>query len=107
MGSLWEQADLSERHGILKTMLDTVYIDVVSTKAVVGVVPKPAFYPLFAALHQRPEAGVYVASPERIGRIVIAPDDDGRDDFWVWWRRGRVEVTPSILAMGLYPVFAA
>ena len=31
MGSLWEQADLSERHGILKTMLDTVYIDVVST----------------------------------------------------------------------------
>jgi len=40
MGSLWEQVGLSERHGILKSMLDTVYIDVVSTKAVVGVVPK-------------------------------------------------------------------
>ncbi len=43
MLELWEKADLAERHRILLTMLDAVYVDTVEEKSVVALKPKPAF----------------------------------------------------------------
>jgi site-specific DNA recombinase len=45
---LWEEANLSERHGILMTMLEAVYVECQEEKRIVAIKPKPAFRPLFA-----------------------------------------------------------
>ncbi len=39
---LWAAADLGERHKILLSMLDGVYVDTVEDKAIVAIRPKPA-----------------------------------------------------------------
>jgi hypothetical protein len=36
--------------------------------------------------------------------ILMSEEDTERLKVWSWWRRGRVEVISSILAMGLYPL---
>ena len=45
--ALWEAASLSERHQLLMTMPDAVYVDTVEAKAIVAIRPKPAFQALF------------------------------------------------------------
>ena len=50
LGPVWERASLDEKNRLLHTMLEAVYLDLVATKSVVGIVPKPAFYPLFESL---------------------------------------------------------
>ena len=43
MPGLWAGATLQERHQLLTTILDAVYIDVKDRKAIVSVKAKPAF----------------------------------------------------------------
>jgi len=44
---LWSLADLDERHRLLRLMMDAVYVDIVTTRKVVGIAPKPGFRRLF------------------------------------------------------------
>ena len=53
------------------TMLDPTYLDLVATKAVVGIVPKPPFYPLFESMLDEQGARVRVFKPNPEG------DEDG------------------------------
>ena len=43
MPRLWAGATLQERHQLLATVLDAVYIDTKGSKSIVSVKPKPAF----------------------------------------------------------------
>jgi len=75
------------------TMLEAVYIDLVATKSVVGIVPKPPFYPLFETMPTGEEGGVRVFKPN--------PEDDdeppdghggggdGGGKKLSWWRQAR------------------
>ena len=44
-------------------MLDAVYIDLLASRTIVGLLPKPAFYYLFESLTQEPDANVMVFNP--------------------------------------------
>ena len=92
IGKLWECASLPERHALMKSMVNSVFVDVAFSKSAVGIVPKPAFYSLFEALEDRPEAGMCLANPETVLKQIERPVEfDEPDKIWVWWRRGGVE----------------
>ncbi|HEX9897223.1 MAG TPA: hypothetical protein VGA85_06160 [Dehalococcoidales bacterium] len=44
-------------------MLEAVYVDLAASRSIVGIQPKPPFYPLFEALKQRPGAKVTLFNP--------------------------------------------
>ena len=44
-------------------MLDAVYVDLLATRSIVGLLPKPAFYSLLESLKQRPNSNVTVFNP--------------------------------------------
>ena len=101
---LWEQANLGERRRILLTMLDAVYVDTIEEKSVVAITPKPAFMPLFEIATTREGSGVVLISEKE-----LPPDCSESPEAsspCLWWRRGRGDLLPSILAMGLYPLLA-
>jgi hypothetical protein len=56
LGDLWREANISERSRILSALLEAIYID--EAGRIVGVAPKVAMVPLFAAIATRPETGV-------------------------------------------------
>ncbi len=47
MPRLWAGATLQERHVLLTTILDAVYIDMKDSKSIVSVKAKPAFHVMF------------------------------------------------------------
>jgi len=47
LGLIWEKATLEEKHRLLIGMLEAVYIDLAASRSIVGIQPKPPFYPLF------------------------------------------------------------
>ena len=51
--SLWQEAILTERRNLLLAMLEAVYVDTVEEKAIVAILPKPAFRPLFEIANTR------------------------------------------------------
>ena len=44
---MWEQATFKERHQTVASILDAVYVDLLS-KSVVGLLPKRHFYAIFS-----------------------------------------------------------
>lgn len=66
-------------------MLDAVYIDLLTTRSVVGLLPKPAFYGLFESLRQTPDSRVIVFNPEGSDELSLgeqqenAPVSPGRE----------------------------
>ncbi len=70
--------------------------------------PKAPFKPaLEVATTREGSEVVLVHDREAKPRIADQPPHHGHGleaDSCLWWRRGRVEVAPSILEMGLYPV---
>jgi hypothetical protein len=48
---------------LLSGMLEAIYIDLVDSRSVVEIQPKPSFYALFEALKQKPEARVTLYRP--------------------------------------------
>ena len=91
---LWEKANLTERHRILLTMLDCVYVDTVDEKSIVAIRPRPAFRPLFEVATMRAGSGIVLVH-ERVGDFETTnqppPGGQEADDSCSWWRRGRVE----------------
>ena len=66
LGTVWEVASLEDKHSLLLSMLDAVYLDLADTRSVVGIKPKPSFYPLFDSLGQQPESKVRVIKDEAL-----------------------------------------
>jgi site-specific DNA recombinase len=60
IGTIWSIATMEEKHKLLALMLDAVYIDLFTTRKVVGVLPKPVFYPLFEILKNTPESPITI-----------------------------------------------
>ena len=83
---LWAKANPKERREILLTMLDAVYVDAVEEKRVVGLRPKPAFWPLFEIATTREGSDVVLVTE-------LPFDNEGETETsCFWWRRGRVEL---------------
>ena len=59
LGMLWDKATLQERREILYSMVDAVFLDMWVNKSVVGIQPRPAFYPLFKALQQDGQVTIF------------------------------------------------
>jgi hypothetical protein len=65
LGAVWGKATLEEKHRLLSSILEAVYVDMVASRSIVGIQPKPSFYPIFDALKN--QAGnkiiVFTGSP--------------------------------------------
>ncbi|MCE2459064.1 MAG: hypothetical protein J4G14_14835 [Dehalococcoidia bacterium] len=57
-GEYWQTLGLKERHAILTTMLEVVYVDL-ETSELVGLAPKSPFILVFLAMTERKEVKVY------------------------------------------------
>ena len=51
--SVWKEATLEEKHKLLSIMLEAVYVDLAASRTIVGIQPKPVFYPLFNSLENQ------------------------------------------------------
>ena len=69
MGPLWEKATLAEKHRLLSIMLEAVYVDLAASRSIVGIQPKPAFYPLFKSLQNHAENQITVFFNDNKGKI--------------------------------------
>jgi hypothetical protein len=69
MGHLWEKATLAEKHRLLSIMLEAVYVDLAASRSIVGIQPKPAFYPLFRSLQNHAENQITVFFNDNKGKI--------------------------------------
>jgi hypothetical protein len=102
---LWQGATLTERHELLTRMLDGVYVDMKGCRSVVAIKPKPAFKAVLQVASTRTGSGVSL-----IGKEPSRSDRNGSsggshiEHMCSWWRRGRVQITSSIVAMGLFPL---
>ena len=72
LGSIWEKATLEEKDRLLTRMLDVVYIDLVSNRSIVGLLPKPAFYCLFESISQKPDSNVVMFNPAQSVEPMLA-----------------------------------
>lgn len=107
LGPVWQQATLEEKNGLLASMLEAVYLDLAASKSVVGIVPKPPFYPLYESLLDE-SAGrvrVYKPNPEssQEGTAESPFGDDGGEgqEILNWWRRGEGGALPSHIILNL------
>jgi site-specific DNA recombinase len=67
MGPIWDKATLEEKHRLLTIMFEAVYLDLAASRSVVGIQPKPVFYPLFKSLQNQTE-----------NKITIFCNDNGK-----------------------------
>ena len=66
LSKLWSVADLEDRHRLLMLMLDAVYVDIVTTRKIVGIAPKPGFRRLFEmVVTTAKESGVTILTPPK------------------------------------------
>jgi len=85
---LWSRATLPERHELLITMLEAVYVDHKDAKSVVAIQPKPAFGAVFQVATTREGSGVIL--------IKEPPDPSQKAPSpCLWWRRGREPVSKA------------
>ena len=68
LGFIWEKATLEEKHRLLRTMLEAVYVDLAASRSIVGIQPKGAFYPLFDSLKRIPGNKVIIFRPGEVGQ---------------------------------------
>jgi len=47
--TVWEKAALGEKHRPISCIFEAVYVDMVASRSIVGIQPKPSFYPIFDA----------------------------------------------------------
>ena len=50
LGAVWGKATLEEKHRLISCVFEAVYVDMVASRSIVGIQPKPSFYPIFDAL---------------------------------------------------------
>ena len=64
LGNIWRDFTLEEKHKLLTIMLDAVYVDLLNSRSIVGILPKPTFYGLFESLKRKPDAKVIIFNPQ-------------------------------------------
>ena len=74
LGIIWTKATMEEKHKLLVIMLDAVYVDLLTSRKVVGILPKPAFYHLFESLKRQKDSKVIVFKPDDY------PEDNDQTD---------------------------
>ena len=84
----WGGATPEERHDLLATMLDGVYVDIKESRTVVGLKPKAPFKAVFQVVTAREGSGVELLPKGQ--PPAKSPGADPRLCFW--WRRGRVRL---------------
>jgi len=92
LGLIWSKATLEEKHKLLAGMLEAVFVDLLASRTIVGIQPKPAFRALFESLKQNPESKVTVFTPEDIrGKITdsLIPLESDKNFGMVEAREGR------------------
>ncbi len=70
--SVWQEATLEEKHKLLSIMLEAVYIDLAASRSIVGIQPKPVFYPLFNSLENQSGNTISVFHGKKIEPTVEA-----------------------------------
>ncbi len=63
LGLIWNKATDEDKHRLLSGMIEAIYIDLVASRSIVGIQPKPPFYNLFESLKQIPDNKVTVFRP--------------------------------------------
>jgi DNA invertase Pin-like site-specific DNA recombinase len=66
LGTIWQGAILEEKHKLLSLMLEAVYVDLAASRSIVGIQPKPVFYPLFNALENQTGNNITVFHGKKI-----------------------------------------
>ena len=85
--ALWLTANLEERHKLLTALVEAVYVD--HAGRIVGIAPKAAMVPVFAALATKAETGVMIGGMEPSP----TPHRNEPENASVGrWRRGRIEL---------------
>ena len=74
LGRIWEGATLAEKHKLLTTMLSAVYVDLLITGRIVGLLPKPPFYRLFETLRHMPDSKVTIFNPQEKENALISSE---------------------------------
>ena len=82
LGLIWDKATLEEKHRLLRTMLEAVYVDLAASRSIVGIQPKAPFYPLFDSLKRIPGNKVTIFRPgeaeqRKTGSVCEAEPDCG------------------------------
>ena len=85
---LWKEANAGERHRLLTTMLDAVYVDTRDLRSIVMIMPKAPFRAVFETVVTKEWSGVELIRYEPQGDSL-----DAHTDPCSWWRRGRVELS--------------
>ena len=70
LGLTWHKATSEEKHRLLAGMLEAIYIDLIASRSIVELQPKPAFRALFELLRQNPESKVIAYAPESFGEKI-------------------------------------
>lgn len=61
---IWQE--LEEKHKLLSITLEAVYIDLAASRSIVGIQPKPVFYPLFNSLENQTGNTILVFHDKKI-----------------------------------------
>ena len=89
---LWAKANLGERHKLLMSMLEAVYVDSKEEKCIVAIKPKPAFKAIFQIADTLEDSGITLIKNEGKGKALKTGSDATETDSCSWLRRGRVEL---------------
>ena len=81
LGFVWSKATLEEKHRLLRTMLEAVYVDLAASRSIVGIQPKPPFYPLFDSLKRVPGNRVMIFRPGEVDERKTGPVCEAEPDF--------------------------
>ncbi len=80
LGFVWDKATLEEKHRLLRTMLEAVYVDLAASRSIVGIQPKAPFYPLFDSLKQTPGNKVMIFRPGEVEQKKTGPVCEAEPD---------------------------
>jgi site-specific DNA recombinase len=75
--SLWAEANLEERRKILMSMLDAVYFDTKTSKALIAVRPKPPFKPIFQVAASKEGTGIHIVNEPYLVSSVFVVEAGG------------------------------
>lgn len=74
LGNIWRDSTLEEKHKLLKIMLDAVYVDLLNSRSIVGILLKPVFYSLFESLKRKPNVKVIIFNPRKKENALESPE---------------------------------
>ena len=74
LDKIWQGSTPEEKHKLLTIMLDAVYVDLLNTRTIVGLLPKPAFFQLFESIKQKPGSKVTIFNPNEKENALDSPE---------------------------------